>query len=407
MNSEPPASASGWRAAFDTINELAAPVTRAGAYYAHSWYRWFAKPQDGHPPPTRPKMRVAAQAAVDEAVLVGARFGRRPRNADEYARVEREVNDALALYASRGWIEKPARFHNTPTAPVGYSTSRARLGHPDAEHLRFESGYEPHPGEPGRERWNAQEANRTVHAWVLRHKTPRPWIVCVHGAAMGVPQADLRVFRAAWMHETLGMNVVLPVMPRHGPRREGRPFGVGFPDDDLLDTVHAVAQAVWDVRSVIAWVRDQSDEPVGLHGLSLGAYVASIVAGLESDLACVIAGVPVVDFTDLFERHAPNRFRNADHYDRLSSLATAVNRVAAPLSFEPLVPLDRRFIYAGIADRLIDPLRQVAPLWNHWGQPRIHWFEGSHVGFFFARPVRGFIEEALMLSGLGTVAAPE
>ena len=55
------------------------------------------------------------------------------------------------------------------------------------EHLSFESGYEPHLGEPGRERWLSYALNREAHAWVLRHARPgRPWLVCIHGYGMGI-----------------------------------------------------------------------------------------------------------------------------------------------------------------------------------------------------------------------------
>jgi hypothetical protein len=64
------------------------------------------------------------------------------------------------------------------------------------------------------------------------------------------------------------------------------------------------------------------------------------------------------------------------------------------------VPHDRRFIYAGIADRLVHPLRQVHALWTHWDEPAITWFEGSHIGFFLSRPVNEFLAEALRHSGL-------
>ena len=54
---------------------------------------------------------------------------------------------------------------------------RRRVRGLDYEHLHFDSGYEPHPDEPGRERWLAYAANRTAHAWVVRHAGgERPWL---------------------------------------------------------------------------------------------------------------------------------------------------------------------------------------------------------------------------------------
>ncbi|EUA88350.1 hypothetical protein I551_5223 [Mycobacterium ulcerans str. Harvey] len=72
----------------------------------------------------------------------------------------------------------------------------------------------------------------------------------------------------------------------------------------------------------------------------------------------------------------------------------------SPLALTPLVPRAGRFIYAGVADQLVHPRRQVARLWEHWGKPDIVWYPGGHTGFFRSRPVQQFAEDALQQSGL-------
>ncbi len=64
----------------------------------------------------------------------------------------------------------------------------------------------------------------------------------------------------------------------------------------------------------------------------------------------------------------------------------------------------RRFIYAGLADRLVHPQHQVHELWTQWEQPEISWFRGSHIGFFFSRPVQEFIVDALTRADVIPVA---
>ena len=59
-----------------------------------------------------------------------------------------------------------------------------------------------------------------------------------------------------------------------------------------------------------------------------------------------------------------------------------------------------RFIYAGVADRLVHPREQAIRLWRHWGKPEIVWYPGGHTGFFRSRPVQQFVEDALHQSGL-------
>lgn len=72
----------------------------------------------------------------------------------------------------------------------------------------------------------------------------------------------------------------------------------------------------------------------------------------------------------------------------------------SPLSMQPKVPIEGRFIYAGVADRIVHPRRQVVQLWEHWGRPDIGWYHGGHTGFFEARPVQRFVDAALAQSGL-------
>jgi hypothetical protein len=45
------------------------------------------------------------------------------------------------------------------------------------------------------------------------------------------------------------------------------------------------------------------------------------------------------------------------------------------------VPKERAFIVAGRGDRVAPP-EHPAALWEHWGEPGIHWFSGSHLAPF-------------------------
>ena len=78
-----------------------------------------------------------------------------------------------------------------------------------------------------------------------------------------------------------------------------------FPGEDILDDVHATGQAVWDIRRLLSWIRSQEPESqIGLNGLSLGGYIAALVASLETGLTCAILGVPVADLVGLLGRHS-------------------------------------------------------------------------------------------------------
>ena len=216
---------------------------------------------------------------------------------------------------------------------------------------------------------------------------------------MGRAALDLTAFRAWQLHEEFGLNVVMPVLPMHGPRARGLPKGAVFPGEDILDDVHATAQAVWDIRRLLTWIRLQEPQsPIGLNSLSLGGYIAGLVASLEKGLTCAILGVPVADVVDVLARHSG--LARDDTRRRTMELAAPIGRMISPLSLTPRVPMPGRFIYAGVADRLVHPREQVTQLWKHWGKPQIMWYPGGHIGFFRSRPVQRFVHDALMQSGL-------
>lgn len=386
------------------ITDRLGPVGRAAEYYARSWTRWLL-PLDRPPdmPVPFPSPMLGLGAMLDETLVSLSRILRKPLPVEQYDRIHDEVVAAVDLYRRRGWLDDPLSYFPAPppaNPSIDPESLLGVLGGMTFEHFRFDSGYEPDPEEPGRERWLGYGANRSAHAWVLRHPEPRPWLVCIHGAGMGYPLADMFAFQAAWLHKGLGINLALPVMPLHGPRRGGLSIGPGFPNDDVLDTVHAVAQAVWDTRRLVSWIRSEGSDVVGVAGLSLGGYMTALLAGVEAGLACVIAGVPAVDFGELFERHAPAQVRRRPEFVRMTGETRAAHRVISPLALTPQVPIERRFIFAGLADRLVHPHAQVRALWDHWQRPSIRWFDGSHVGFLWSGAVRGFIRDALSSSGL-------
>jgi hypothetical protein len=140
-----------------------------------------------------------------------------------------------------------------------------------------------------------------------------------------------------------------------------------------------------------------------LNSISLGGYIAALVASLEDDLSCAILGVPPSNLVDILGRHAG--LDKADPRRRTLELAAPMGQMISPLSMRPKVPPGGRFIYAGVADRIVHPREQVLQLWEHWGRPDIGWYHGGHTGFFEARPVQRFVDAALIQSGL--VAARE
>ena len=353
-------------------------------------------------------VRAAFEVAVDSAVL-GQMALRAPARAmrGNNERVAGEVHAALAMYAERGWVETPSSYHLAPPPLEKAELRSRRTRGVDFEHLSFASGYEPHDGEPGRERWLSYTPCHTGHAWVLRHREPslttgepRPWLVCIHGYQMGTPFVDFGAFRPAWLSRRLGLNLVLPVLPIHGPRRIRRVSGDGFLSGELLDTVHALAQAAWDLRRIVSWVRAQGATQIGVYGLSLGGYSTALLASLEPGLACAIAGIPATDFARLSWKHGPqDSLRRAEEAGIGLGETVDLTKVVSPLALQPQLLHEQRYIFGGTADQLIPP-DLVRDLWWHWEKPAMHWYPGAHCTFGAHSAVRGFVERALRESGL-------
>jgi len=346
----------------------------------------------------RPTPGLALQAYLDEVLIALFHHPDLVPRADDYSPAAADLTRTRELFAARGWLDSPTDYHRDPDPPDDHRSSDEHALGLRYEHTTFTSGWEPDPEEPGRDRWLRHEANATVHAWVARApgSGQRSWLVCAHGFGMGAnPFVDLRAFRTPQLQRR-GVNVVIPVLPLHGPRASGRVRGEDLMTIDLVDSMHGIAQATWDLRRTIRWLRaTQGAERIGVIGYSLGGLVAALVASLEEDLSCVIAGIPVVDLPGLFRRHSgPHVGRLAEEHGVLGPVADDVHRVVSPLAMACKVPSERRYIFAGLADQM-STFDQARRLWLHWGRPTMAPYAGGHVGFFWSGAVKGLVDQAV------------
>jgi len=374
---------------------------RVGIFLARGIRRNAGAEEDDSIVPVRPTPSHALQAYLDEVLIAIFHHPDLVPSIDDFAPAAADLASTQELFSARGWIDHPAGYHQSPAVPEDVRARHERAPGLGYEHTTFTSGWEPDVGEAGRDRWLSHEANRTVHAWVSRApgRDHKSWLVCAHGFGMGSSAfVDLRAFRTPQLHR-MGVNVAVPVLPLHGPRASGRARGEDLMTIDLVDSMHGMAQATWDVRRVIRWLREtQGAESVGVIGYSLGGLVAGLVAALEDDLACVIAGIPVVDLPDLFRRHSrPRVARLAAEYGVLGQAADDVHRVVSPLAMDCRVPLERRYIFAGLADRM-STFGQARRLWLHWERPTLTSYAGGHVGFFWSHAVKQMVDEAVTSS---------
>jgi hypothetical protein len=371
------------------------------AFVAEGWISIQRTPVVPEVPEAPASIRLAAEVAGDDAVLGTMVQSLHRPSAEERPRIAEELRAAHALYAEHGWLANPADYHRAPPAPESVQRSEASFAGIDYDHVRFASEFEPRTEEPGRDRWLSRRANQTAHAWVMQHEgPPRPWLVCIHGYQMGAPWMDLPAFDARSLHRERGINLAFPVLPLHGPRKTGRVSGEHFMGAEFLDTVHAETQAMWDIRRLLHWIRQEGGETIGVYGLSLGGYNTSLLASLDDDLACAIAGIPATDFARLVWRHGPPRdLLDAQSAGVDRSVVDDVLRVVSPLALEPRVPKERRAIFGAIRDQLV-PSDQVRDLWRHWDRPEIAWYPGAHLSFMLHGHVGRLVNRTLDVAGL-------
>ncbi|HKY16276.1 MAG TPA: hypothetical protein VJM33_15220 [Microthrixaceae bacterium] len=350
-------------------------------------------------PRSRLTVRVRRDVLVDAAAyrLVASRASR--VDPTLLARIDGEVTEALDLFEQRGWVHSPETYHRDPPPPEGVRTRRGRSGNLRFTTMSWLDGFEPRRQEPGVERFLSYRANRVARATLLEHRSAdRPWLICLHGFGMGSPSLDLRAFRALRLHRDLGLNLAFLTLPFHGRRNPGPSALAPMPSADVLDTVHGLTQAVWDVRQLFAHLRARTGQPIGLMGLSLGGLVAATVGSIDEPHAVLLL-VPAVDLPGLAAdatRPQPEATPESDLLVRAGPLFAPVS----PLQLTPNVSTERRFIVSGTLDRFARPSSQAVALWRHWGNPPLHWYHGGHVSMFWARGVQGAIDAHLRTAGL-------
>lgn len=372
----------------------------SAAFLASGWIQIRLQPAlDGVPAPP-PHFAYAARVAVDNLVLglISLVAPIASRTELDVARDETDI--AFSLFADRGWLANPASFHQEPPAAESAELRPLRLRGFALERLTFASGYDPDAAMPGRDRWLAYQENRTAHAHILRHGDGvGRWVVCIHGAGMGAdPKMDLNAFHVDKLHRRLGLNVALFILPVHGLRSPSKPSGTKFFGASALDFIHGQAQAIWDVRRLIGWIRRQGGTEVGIFGISLGGYTSALLSSIERDLSFIIACVPTSDIASLNDYLAStleSRSRAAAGMD--ADKVQALYSVVSPLSLPSRVEKSRRFIYAATGDQFA-PAEQALALWRHWEHPTIDWCVGGHVSaIFLQRRLGSLLDQVLSI----------
>ena len=352
-------------------------------------------------PSTSPSL--AAKVAVDELILgfeqVQGTMGYPLDGTIE--RVIREIDEMHRFLDAGDRLARPADYHEAPPPLADPEITTRTIRGQKVEVLRFESGYAPPHGAPGRARWGAVDACRDAFAYVLRHEGgARPWVIATNGYRMGHAAIDVGLFGRFHAAGGLGANVLIPVLPLHGPRSPSWHSGTGFLGIDVIRTIHAESQALWDMRRLLSWIQAQGAPPVGAFGLSLGGFTTANFASLAEGLACAVPGIPLADVHRMLLRHgAGPQLEYAKQIGFSTDRIRDILRVVSPLALEPKVPRNGRMLFGATADRLVTP-DQVRDLWRHWEEPEIVWYQGSHISFTNERAVWDGVDRTFREAGV-------
>lgn len=220
--------------------------------------------------------------------------------------------------------------------------------------------------------------NRTAYARWFRHtRGPRPAVVLIHGHMGGVMAVEERLWPVQKLFEG-GMDVILPLLPFHGARRDPR-RGLrppDFPGSDPRRTIEGFRQVVHDFSGLADYLLAGRVTSLGLGGMSLGGHAAALIGTVDPRLDFMMLLVPlacIADFAHTHGRLVGNSVEKAQQAKALREAQWAIS----PFSRPPLITGSRVLVVEGSADRVTGP--------SHANQLAVHFngrsaaFDGGHL----------------------------
>lgn len=240
--------------------------------------------------------------------------------------------------------------------------------------------------------------NQHAHARWLRHLDgPRPCAVLLHGYMAGTYAIEERMWPTRQLFDS-GMDVVLSVLPFHGPRRsELRGLKPpAFPSSDPRFTIEGLRQLVRDHTALFDYLLAGRVSSLGVMGMSLGGYGAALLATLDARLGFAVFVIPLAAIEDFAFTHGRFIGTATEQHAQRTAMNAAQSTVS-PLSRPPLVKGERVVVLAGESD-LVTGVAHARRLSEHF-ETGLTVFEGGHL-IQFGR-TRAFEPVWQMLQGAG------
>lgn len=332
------------------------------------------------PPNPRPRSWIADFAdtaggwfdrkMVDLALEVAHRPGRpRPDPAEQL----RQLARATEAYDEPRFLDDPDTFFATP-APIDPRRTPVR-SLPDGgsvDDLSVASAFVPTHEFP-REAYLGHAENRTAVARHWRHRTPRATVICIHGYLGGALPFEEVAFEAPRLYQW-GLDVLLPVLPFHGPRAPGGRRGT-WPGTDPWRSIEGFAQAMFDLRAWNDWLHAEGASLTGTFGMSLGGYTAALFATIDRrhDFAALM--IPLASMGDAYLQHRARRPEPPPPW--VGPRIDRSLKVVSPFSRAPLLRPEQVLVLAAGNDG-ITPAGHAERLRDHFDAP-METFAGGHL----------------------------
>lgn len=250
-----------------------------------------------------------------------------------------------------------------------------------ARDVRFKSAHDFQFTSPMDSPWHE---NRVVHGKFFRagkdweHK---PGVVLLHGW-----NGELGYWRQfpylAWRLNRRGVNAAMFELPYHAQRKpQGRDAIRNFISHDLRCMIEATQQAMADARALLGWLREQGSPSVGFWGVSLGAWLAGLLACHEPNSRFAVLMTPVT---------------RMDRAIRELAFCEAIRRSLGEASFnferlnllshQPVLRPEKILLVQSRYD-LFAPSETVEELWRAWNQPQMWRLRHGHISVLMSLPV--------------------
>lgn len=294
----------------------------------------------------------------------------------------RDTLERLKVYEG---LSVEALFPAPTVLPAVRSQRRWKLPGVQSEDLVFDSLYEPIEPYFARHYHRRRRRIQTVYARRIRprHSGGRARLIYVHGYMQ--PETlieELLLLRT--MASMLDVEVIQLQPPYHGRRKPRRsPYdGELFWTADVVRSFEALRQTMFDARLLLSILKSERSGPIGITGLSLGGSVSAILTCLEEHFDFSAPMIAHMDMGALL-RDAPVLQAMREDLARFGWTHEDFSAFFRKVGFDalrPKLPADRLMLLAARDDHFF-AAADLEAMWRAWGEPEIHWYASSHMGF--------------------------